>query len=168
MKKIGLIYSFNTKNSAEAAKKIAGFFEETQIDEINAEEVNEKQFLSYDNLILSAPTWFDGELPNYWDEFIPALDDLDLKGKTIAIFGMADQKGYPQNFADAVGILAGILEEQGASIIGEWPDEGYEYETSKALRGDKFAGLILDKENQDDLTDSRIEKWVKQLKKTFK
>ena len=28
--------------------------------------LKEKSF-SYDSYILSVPTWFDGELPNYWD-----------------------------------------------------------------------------------------------------
>jgi flavodoxin I len=54
--------------------------------------LTEKTFLSYDNLILGVPTWFDGELPNYWDEFVPALEDLDLKGKTVAISAMVTRK----------------------------------------------------------------------------
>jgi flavodoxin I len=37
------------------------------------------------NIILGVPTWFDGELPNYWDEFVPALEDMDLKGKEVCL-----------------------------------------------------------------------------------
>ena len=81
MKKIGLFYSFNTNKTAQVAKKILENFDKDTIEAVNAEEVTEDQFTRYDNLILGCPTWFDGELPNYWDEFLPALEDLKLKGK---------------------------------------------------------------------------------------
>ena len=84
MKKIGLFYSFNTKKTSQTAHKIVEHFGKENIEEINAEEVTSDQFTAFDNLILGVPTWFDGELPNYWDEFVPAIEDLDLKNKKIA------------------------------------------------------------------------------------
>jgi flavodoxin I len=168
MKKTALIYSFNTKKTAVAAKLIQEAFGKENIDLVNAEEIDEKKLLSYDFLILGVPTWFDGELPNYWDEFIPALEDLDLKNKTIAIFGNGDQKGYPENFVDGIGIMAGILEKCKAKIVGNTSIKGYEFEGSKAQRGNKFTGLALDFENQRKLNRERITKWVDQLKKEFK
>lgn len=48
-------------------------------------------------MIVGASTWFDGELPTYWDELVPELESLDLKGKKVAIFGLGDQKNYPDN-----------------------------------------------------------------------
>jgi len=118
-------------------------------------------------MILGVPTWFDGELPNYWDEFVPALEDLDLKGKTVAVFGNGNQKGYPENFVDGVGIMANLLESRGARIIGFTPAKGYTFESSQALRGDQFAGLALDFENQGSQINGKIKKWVEQLKKEF-
>ena len=94
MKKIALIYSFNTTKSKNAAKKIIAEIGEDKIDSLNAEEITGEEFLKYDKYILSLPTWFDGELPNYWDEFVPELEDLPLKGKTFALFGLGDQKNY--------------------------------------------------------------------------
>ena len=168
MKKTGLIYSFNAKKTAQAAKRIQEAFGRENIDLVNAENIDEKKFLSYSNLILGVPTWFDGELPNYWDEFIPALEDLDLKGKTIAIFGNGDQKGYPENFVDGVGIMAEILKKCNAKIVGETSVDGYEFENSRAQRGNMFIGLALDFENQSKLNKERIVKWVEQVKKEFK
>jgi len=167
MKKTGLIYSFNTKKTAIAAKIIQEAYGTKNIDVVNAEDIDEKKFLSYDMLILGVPTWFDGELPNYWDEFVPAIEDMNLKGKTVAIFGNGDQKGYPENFVDGIGIMAEILEKRKAKIIGYTSVEGYEFERSKAQRGSKFAGLALDFENQRKLNKERIAKWVDQLKKEF-
>ena len=167
MKKTGLIYSFNSKKTAIAAKIIHEVFGEKNIDVINAEDIDEKTFLSHDYLILGVPTWFDGELPNYWDEFVPALEEMDLKGKKIALFGLGDQKGYPENFLDGVGIMAEILETQGATLVGFTSPEEYEFESSRALREGRFLGLAIDYENQGSMNKQRVAGWIDQLKKEF-
>lgn len=167
MDKIGLIYSFNTRKTTQAAEKIAKEIGNS-IEKVNAETLTEEQFLSFQNMILGVPTWFDGELPNYWDEFVPALEDLDLKGKKIAIFGNGDQKGYPENFVDGIGIMAKLLESRGAQIVGFSSLDGYEFEASQAIRDNQFMGLALDFESQSSQVPSKIKKWVEQLKKEFK
>lgn len=168
MGKTAIIYSFNTQKSKKVAEKIMAAFGELNIEPINAEELTKDTFDKFDNFILSAPTWFDGELPNYWDEFVPDLEEMDLSGKTFAVFGLGDQKGYPENFCDAIGILVELLEECGANIIGHTSLEGYTYESSKAERSGKFVGLPVDQENQARLTKGRIESWVIQLKQEIK
>ena len=167
MNKTAIIYSFNTKKTGKIATQIREGFNDPNIEMVNAEELTEEQFLSFENLILGVPTWFDGELPNYWDEFVPALEDLDLKGKKIALFGLGDQKGYPENFLDGVGIMADILEAQGASLVGYTSTEGYEFESSRALREEHFLGLAIDYENQGSMNKQRIAAWVEQLRKEF-
>lgn len=168
MQKTGIFYSFSTKSSASVAEKIKKAFGNNQLDAVAMDELTDEQFLSYNNYILSSPTWFDGELAGYWDEFVPALEDMDLHGKTVAIFGLGDQEGYPDNFGDAVGLLAEILEKQGAKIIGETSTNGYNFDNSKAVRNNKFMGLLIDVENQDNLTDERVNNWVLEIKKHFK
>ena len=168
MSKTVIIYSFHTQKSKKVAEKVIEAFGKDEIQAINAEELTSKVFEENDNFILSAPTWFDGELPNYWDEFVPELEDMDLKNKTFAVFGLGDQKGYPENFCDAIGILVEILEKCGATIIGKTPSEGYTFESSRAQRGNIFVGLPLDQENQGRLTNERVTKWVAQLKVEMK
>lgn len=165
MSKTVIIYSYHTQKSKKVAEKIIEAFGEKNIVAVNAEELTTEVFEKNNHFILSAPTWFDGELPNYWDEFIPDLEEMDLKNKTFAVFGLGDQKGYPENFCDAIGILVEILESCGAKIVGFTPAEGYTFESSRAQREDKFVGLPLDQENQGRLTQGRVEKWVAQLKK---
>jgi len=167
MKKTAIIYSFNTKKTARVAERIREEFADDQLEPVNAEDLSEETFMAYDQIIMGVPTWFDGELPNYWDEFVPALEDLDLTGKKIALYGLGDQVGYPENFLDGVGIMAGILEEQGATLVGFTSTEGYTFEGSRALRGDRFAGLAIDYENQGSLNRERISSWVAELKKSF-
>ena len=167
MNKTAIIYSFNTKKTGKVATKIKEAFNDDQLIFVNAEELTEDIFNSYDQIIMGVPTWFDGELPNYWDEFIPALEDIDLQGKKIALYGLGDQKGYPENFLDGMGIMAEILEEQGATLVGFTSIEGYEFESSRALRGDKFAGLAIDYENQGLMNNERVANWVEQLRGDF-
>jgi flavodoxin I len=167
MKKIGLFYSFNTKKTSKIAEQIREKFTDVEIDMVNVETVTIQQFLSYDNLICGVPTWFDGELPNYWDEFVPDIEDMDLKGKTIALYGLGDQKGYSENFLDGVGILGEIFESCGARLIGFTSVEGYTFEKSRALRGDKFMGLAIDYENQGSMNPERISKWIEDLRTEF-
>ena len=167
MEKTAIIYSFNTKKTGKVAERIREAFSDEQVEMVNAEEVTEELFMSFDQIVLGVATWFDGELPNYWDEFVPALEDLDLKGKKIALFGLGDQKGYPENFLDGVGIMAEILEDRGASLVGFTSVEGYEFESSRARRGDQFSGLAIDYENQGSMNKERVSAWVEQLKKEF-
>jgi len=167
MSKIAIIYSFNTKKTGKIATQIQEGFNDPDIEMVNAEDITEEKFLSFDRIIMGVPTWFDGELPNYWDEFVPALEDMDLKDKKIALFGLGDQKGYPENFLDGVGIMAEILETRGASLLGFTSVKGYEFESSKAKRNEQFTGLAIDYENQGSMNKQRIAAWIEQLKKEF-
>ena len=167
MNKTAIIYSFNTKKTGKVAERIIEAFNDDQLSSINAEELTEELFTSYNQIIMGVATWFDGELPNHWDEFVPALEDLDLNGKKIALFGLGDQKGYPENFLDGMGIMAQILEGLGATLVGFTDTQGYEFESSKALRGDMFAGLAIDYENQGSLNKESVANWVEQIKSEF-
>jgi flavodoxin I len=167
MNKTAIIYSFNTKKTGKVAERIKEAFNDDMVEMVNAEEINEDLFMSFDQIVMGVPTWFDGELPNYWDEFVPALEDLDLSGKKIALYGLGDQKGYPENFLDGMGLMANILEKSGANLLGFTSVEGYNYESSLAERGDQFAGLAIDYENQGSMNKERIAAWVESLRKEF-
>jgi flavodoxin I len=167
MEKIGLFYSFASKKTAKIAGIVRNAFTGVDVQPVNVDEAKKENFLEYVNLIIGVPTWFDGELPNYWDELLPALEEIDYSHKKIAIFGLGDQKGYPENFCDAIGIMATFFEMKGALIVGKFPVEGYTFEGSKAFRDGQFLGLPLDQENQSRLTNGRIEQWVANLKAEF-
>ena len=88
--KAALIYSFATKKTSTAAKLIKDNLKELTLKEIDAESINAKDLEAFDLLIVGAATWFDGELPTFWDEQIPALEDINLKGKRVALFGIGN------------------------------------------------------------------------------
>lgn len=96
------------------------------------------------------------------------MEEMDMKGKKVAIYGLADQVGYPENFADGVGILARLLRDRGAEIVGQTDIDNYTFESSHAIENGQFLGLVLDQENQARLSKKRIENWLEDLKNIFK
>ncbi|NHB69659.1 flavodoxin [Bacteroidales bacterium M08MB] len=160
--KTAIIYSHSATKTVQAAKHIKESYGKP-IDDIDVDSLNPNDLKKYDMLILGVPTWFDGELPHYWDELVPAIEDLDLKKQKVAIFGNGDQVGYPENFGDAVGLLAEVFESTGATIVGHTSTQGYTFESSLALRNDKFVGLVLDFENQNKMNKPRIKEWIESI-----
>jgi flavodoxin I len=57
--------------------------------------------------------------------------------------------------------------ELGGTTVGFWSTDGYEHSDSKAIKNGKFVGLAIDEDNQSELTDERIKKWVAQIKPEF-
>ena len=51
--------------------------------------------------------------------------------------------------------------------MGKWPTEGYEFDESEALEGDKFLGLGIDNDNEEELTEDRLAGWVELIKDKF-
>ena len=156
MKKIGLFYGTSTKKTAGIAQQIQAAFGEADLDIVPIESAWKEEFLTYSYLIVGTSTWFDGELPTYWDEIMPELTSLELKDKKVAIFGLGDQVNYPDNFVDGIGLLAEAFETAGAQLVGLTSAEGYSFNHSQALKDGKLLGLALDIENQPEQTEKRI------------
>ena len=167
MKKIGLFYATKADKTTWVAEKIQKEFGKDRIEVVPIEQAWQNDFAAYDCFIVGAPTWFDGELPTYWDELLPELRTLDLKGKKVAVFGLGDQIRYPENFADGIGLLAEVFEGDGATLVGFTSSERYTFERSRALRGDRWCGLVVDLDNQSEQAEKRIREWCEQVKNEF-
>ncbi|MCY7406147.1 MAG: flavodoxin FldA, partial [Alkalinema sp. CAN_BIN05] len=74
---------------------------------------------------------------------------------------------YADSFQDAIGNLEEKISERGGMTVGYWSTVGYEFNQSKGVKDGKFVGLVLDEDNQSELTDRRIKNWVAQLKQEF-
>lgn len=164
MAKIGLFYDTDTGNTRKVAKMIRKFFDEDDIDLKNITKLELADFEKYTAFILGTPTLGEGELPDNWAAFLPTLNGMDFTGKTIALFGLGDQEEYGHEFVDGLGILYEKFESLGASFVGFWPLDGYEYDYSGAELDNEFAGLVLDQDNQSDLTPERVETWITEVK----
>ena len=165
MTKIGLFYGPQEGNVEKVAKLIASKMD--AVDLIRVKEIDANVLSEYDNLILGISTlgkhtWnSENEGGGDWDEFLPKMKDVDLKGKKVAIFGLGDHIAYADFFVDGMGYLAEVVKETGAIIIGQVSDEGYEYNESRAFIDGKFIGLPIDEDFEDDLTEERVDNWMK-------
>ena len=70
MKEIGLFYAMNAAKTSHIAEKIREKLGHKEVEMIMIEKAWQNDFQAYDNLIVGASTWFDGELPTYWDEML--------------------------------------------------------------------------------------------------
>ena len=176
MARIGLFFGTNTGKTRKVAKMIKKRFDDdTMSDALNVNRISADDLAQYQYLILGTPTLGDGELPGLsadcenesWEEFLPKLEAVDFSGKTVALFGLGDQVGYPAEFLNAMGIIYDFFVERGAKVVGAWPTEGYEFEASEAVRDGKFVGLALDLDNQSGLTEERLGAWLKLIAADF-
>jgi flavodoxin I len=117
-----------------------------------------------DGIIMGTSTWQEGELQDDWESFVDDLGEVNFAGKTVAFFGMGDQQGYAEYFCGGMFKLYEKAKAGGAKIVGAWPTDGYDFETSAAVVDGKFVGLALDEDNQPELTDERIKTWCGQIK----
>lgn len=163
--KIGLFYGSTTCYTEMAGEKIRAALGEEWVDLHNIKDVPLTETQHYDILIFGISTWDFGELQEDWESHWQDIRQLDLNGKTVALYGLGDQLGYADWFQDALGMLHDELLLRGCQVIGYWPNQGYEFAASKALTEDSsyFVGLSLDDENQFEQTDARIHQWVNQL-----
>lgn len=164
--KIGFYYGSTTGITELVAEKMLRLAEKAGIvlNPINISNLKDAQeLLEFQKLILGIPTWNVGQLQDDWLLLFPQLDHLNFHNKQIALFGVGDQKGYPNNFLDALGTLAIKLQERGAELVGYWSADDYTFENSKALIGSKLRGLGIDEYNQEDKTEQRIRVWLEQI-----
>ncbi|WP_019677058.1 flavodoxin FldB [Arsukibacterium perlucidum] len=163
--KIGLFYGSTTCYTEMVAEKIQALIGADVVDLHNIKTVPLARMADYQLLILGLSTWDFGEIQEDWEAHWDEISSVDLRGKTIAIYGMGDQLGYAEWFIDAVGMLHDAIAPQSPDRIGFWPTSGYDFIASKALTadGELFYGLALDDENQYEQTDERLNTWVSQV-----
>lgn len=166
---IGIFYGSDTGNTqmaAEAMQRLCTWADIEIFDIADCELADMDQFQS---LIFGIPTTDCGEVQADWDDFFALLATIDWSNKRVALYGLGDQFAYGEFFLDAMGILHQQLEALNVNIVGQWPVDGYTFSSEVALTQDKkaFFGLALDDDNEDELTEERISRWLEQLQQEF-
>jgi flavodoxin I len=164
MAKARIFYGSSTGNTQRIAERIAeelGDLVESVTDIANA---SPDDLASAEALILGVSTWEDGQLQEDWEAFFPELDGMDLSGTTVALFGLGDAYGFSGEFVDALGTLYRKVRERGATVVGSWPTDGYDFDESSAVVDDRFVGLVIDEENEADLSDDRVARWADSIR----
>ena len=112
-----------------------------------------------DVLVVGSSTWHAGEVQADWDEVLDEVSAGPWAGTRVALFGTGDPHGYPDTFADALGILADAFATGGAELIGAWPAAADAPIASRARRGDAFVGLALDADDERAVIEAAVGRW---------
>ena len=164
MAKIGIYYGSTTGNTQEVAEEIA---KKLGVEKADIKDVSnaDADFSSYDVVLFGSSTLGFGDLQDDWESYIDKVKAADLDSKKVGIFGCGDSSSYSDTFCDAVGKIYDAVKVKNCPIIGKTSTEGYTYDSSEALVDGQFAGLLIDNDNEANLTDQRIALWTEELKK---
>lgn len=163
--KVGIFFGTTTGTTEDVANRIAAQFDDADVIEVSN---GIDSFVDYDLLILGSPTWGLGDLQDEWVYCLDDIDNMDLSGKYVALFGTGDQASFGENFIDAIEVLYKKIKKTDAKLIGFTSTEGYDFTESAAVKNGMFICLAIDEMNQPELTDERIENWCNQLKEEVK
>ena len=172
MSKIGLFFGPEKGSVHRVAEKIKVALGEQNVEMISVNDASETDLEKFEKIIfgistVGKETW-DSDFSNTdWSKFFPNIRKVDYAGKTVAIFGLGDHITYSSYFVNAMGVLAKELLKNGATIVGKVDPDSYEFDESEAIMDGKFIGLPIDEDFQAELTDQRVDDWVKEIKPAF-
>ena len=93
MANVKVIFGSTTGATESAAAEIAAAF---GVQAINVANATADDF-NADLLILGSSTWGLGELQDDWAVKISLLENADLNGKLVAVFGLGDHNNHDRN-----------------------------------------------------------------------
>lgn len=165
MKKTIVVYGSSTGTCEDLAGRIATALGVDKNAVVNVSELTPEMISGNEALILGSATWGCGELQDDWYDGIKLIQNADLNGKVVALFGCGDSESYGDTFCDAIGLLYQEIKNKGCIIAGNGVStDGYLHTDTAALDADgNFVGLALDDINQPELTDSRIAEWAEKV-----
>lgn len=166
MEKIGIFYGTNTGKTRAIIEEIEFNLKDRDIEIIDVKNGIEK-IKGFKNLILATPSYEVGETQKDWAKNLEMLEKINFKGKIVALVGLGNQYAFGESFVDGMRVLYDIVSKNGAEVIGFTSIKGYYFKESKAIIKEKFVGLALDENNQDDETPKRIEEWLQEIKSYF-
>ncbi|MDR0547072.1 MAG: flavodoxin [Dysgonamonadaceae bacterium] len=163
MSKTGIFYGSSGGNTEGVAKNIAKKLGIGDNDIYDAGKAKASDLTTYDVLLFGSSTWGLGDLQDDWDGFIATVASADLSGKKVALFGCGDSSSYSGTFCDAMGKIYQAIKDK-TTIIGFTDTAGYSFDDSEAVINNQFVGLALDEDNESNLTEERIDKWLEIIK----
>ncbi|RHF69246.1 flavodoxin [Fusobacterium mortiferum] len=157
--KTAIFYGSTTGTTEMVAGKVGELLGAEVLSATEIDRVEE-----YDFIIFATSTWGMGDLQDDWYEALDKLKTKNLSGKKVGLIGIGDQFGFGDTFVDGIGTIYEEIKDMGINLVGKTSTDGYSFSGSKAVVDDEFVGLVIDENNQSELTDERINAWVEKVK----
>lgn len=137
------------------------------VKDSSAEDISKYDKIIFGISTVGKETWHSVYNNVDWAKFMPEIGKATYEGKTIAIYGLGDHITYAATFVNHIGLLGRELIKNGATLVGQVPVDGYEFDDSEAVANGHFMGLPVDEDFEPELTDQRVKNWVKLIKPYF-
>lgn len=157
--KTAIFYGSTTGTTEMVAGKVGELLGAEVLSATEIDRVEE-----YDFVIFATSTWGMGDLQDDWYEALDKLKTKNLSGKKVGLIGIGDQFGFGDTFVDGMGTIYEEIKDMGINLVGKTSTDGYSFSGSKAVVDDEFVGLVIDENNQSELTYERINAWVEKVK----
>ena len=157
--KIGIFYGSTTGITENIANRVGTLLKADVMEVAEISKVEE-----YDIAIFATSTWGMGDLQDNWQEGLEILKTKNLTGKKVAFIGVGDQESFGDSFVDGIGIIYEEIKDKGITLIGQTSTDGYSYSNSTGILDGDFLGLVIDENNQSNLTDGRIKLWIESVR----
>jgi len=173
MSKTAVFYSPVGGNVNNVANMLGEMIGNDKVDIIPVKEVESEDLYKYQQIILVGSTvgtdhWKNEIIVDEWPEFFRKSKETGYENKKVAIVGLGNCVLYPEHFADGMAVLYEEIKKQNGEVLGKVNAEGYDFTDSESLDEDGFfCGLAIDEDNEAELTEERLEKWISQLKPDF-
>ncbi|SHF24207.1 flavodoxin I [Mariniphaga anaerophila] len=172
MDKIAIFFGPEDGAVDRVAQKVKNAIGEEKVVMIPVKGATVADLEKYDKIIfgistVGKETWHTTYNNVDWANFLPEIAKTRYEGKTVAVFGLGDHVTYGATFVDHIGLLGRELMKNGATLVGQVPTDGYEFDDSEAVVDGNFIGLPVDEDFEPELTDERVKNWVEQIRPEF-
>lgn len=163
-----IFYASTTGKTEDTANRIAGLWGvDALVKDVDSLASNDE--LACPGLVICCiPTWNTGgdalRSGTAWDSHVESIPDLDLASHVFAIVALGDSSSYSDYFCDSMEELYTAFTQAGARLIGMVSANGYTFNESKSVINGMFCGLPIDEDSEPDLTDQRLDAWVRMIK----
>ncbi|WP_174614317.1 flavodoxin [Virgibacillus ihumii] len=146
MGKVLMLFASMTGNTEMMAEIITDVIEarehEVETKTFDLDAIDVEELLSYDGILVGTYSWDDGELPYEVEDFYDELDDVDITGKIIGVFGSGDS--FYDSFGGAANLMGDRFEAKGAKLLPERMIVDMEPDQDDVARCQKFADKFCD------------------------
>ncbi|KAB8136787.1 flavodoxin [Gracilibacillus oryzae] len=119
MAKVILLFCSMSGNTEEIAEIIETSISNHGLEvckfQLDMEDIKVTDLLDYKAILFGTYTWGDGDIPYELEDFYDDMEEIDLTGKVVALFGSCDSM-YP-DYGGAIDTFAERFKERGASDI---------------------------------------------------